>query len=107
MLTAQSVVTEAYQPRASLTCSHPNRSFFTASNHDFRFSSSEMLITTTPFSFKRGYIFTRFLFATHHGAHQDAQKSSNTTLPRKEESETLSPAGVGSLKSLAGICNCG
>src|SRR5690554_6775569 len=74
-----------------------------ASTQSFLFLSNETPKTSNPLSLYLWYILTTFGFSMRHGLHHAAQKSISTYLPRKEDSATVSPSGVGKAKSGA-IC---
>src|SRR5688572_15790209 len=81
----------ARHPPGSITCIHVILSFITALCHLFSSSSSETPNISKPFSLCFLYSLTKSRLAERHGPHHDAQKSSSTTLPFKDDSEIESP----------------
>src|SRR5690606_470480 len=70
-----------------------------ASTQSFLFLSNETPNTSNPLSLYLWYILTTLGFSMRQGLHHAAQKSINTYFPRKEDSATVSPSGVGKAMS--------
>src|SRR5687768_4606224 len=96
----QFLAVSASHPLSSITWSQLTLSFLIAFFQSLVLSSSETERISNPLSRNFGYNFTSPLLATRQGPHQDAQKSSNTTLPFSDESRMVSPANEG--KAISG-----